>query len=304
MTAALQLGENRPLKFARRLGDDRLLIDSLASLCGNYYFAGEPEQGFPLGEESVERARRLGDDVLLGGSLHGLLCCPPTSSTRLAPNSCSPRPSPAPNDPATSSSPTCCTTTPASMPCARGTSPPPGLTWNRRRKPCRRSERKAPFVSINLGWVLRQEGDPDGARSMFEAGLRISRRNGDRSGIGLRQPWPGVPRRRRRATGTGPGQLHGVAQAFLDRTGEAGKSPKRATAGTASTRCAPASAMSSASGPTPRAWRSASTRPSTWPSEQPTQPELSCHYAGFVPQLRQSPRQPPGVVMPAHHIRS
>ena len=35
-------------------------------------------------------------------------------------------------------------------------------------------------VSVNLGWVLRQDGDPDGARPMFEAGLRIGRRNGDR----------------------------------------------------------------------------------------------------------------------------
>ena len=55
--------------LARQLGDDRLLIRSLAALCGAYYFAGEPETGRPFGQESVERARRLGDDVLLGGSL-------------------------------------------------------------------------------------------------------------------------------------------------------------------------------------------------------------------------------------------
>jgi hypothetical protein len=34
-----------------------------------FYFSGEPEKGLPLGEEAVERARRLGDDVLLGGAL-------------------------------------------------------------------------------------------------------------------------------------------------------------------------------------------------------------------------------------------
>jgi hypothetical protein len=73
-------------------------------------------------------------------------------------------------------------------------------------------------VSVNLGWVLCQESDPDGAQSMFEAGLRISRRNGERSGLayaslGLaclaadRGDW-------HRAA-----ELHGVAQAFLDRTG-------------------------------------------------------------------------------------
>jgi hypothetical protein len=29
-----------------------------------FYFSGEPEKGLPLGEEAVEWARRLGDDVL------------------------------------------------------------------------------------------------------------------------------------------------------------------------------------------------------------------------------------------------
>jgi hypothetical protein len=74
-------------------------------------------------------------------------------------------------------------------------------------------------VLVNLGWVLRQEGEPDGAQSMFEAGLRTARRNGYRSGmayasLGLaclaadRGDW-------HRA-----GQLHAVAQAFLDRAEE------------------------------------------------------------------------------------
>ena len=66
--AGLQLGE-RAVELARQLGDERLLIDSLARLCGNYYFAGQPSTGLPLGQESVERARRLGDDVVLGESL-------------------------------------------------------------------------------------------------------------------------------------------------------------------------------------------------------------------------------------------
>ena len=57
------------VEVARQLGDDRLLIRSLAALCAACYFAGEPETGRPFGQESVERARRLGDDVLLGRSL-------------------------------------------------------------------------------------------------------------------------------------------------------------------------------------------------------------------------------------------
>ena len=73
-------------------------------------------------------------------------------------------------------------------------------------------------MTVNLGLVLRAEGDLDGARSTFEAGLRISRRNGDNLGMasailglaclaGDAGDWD-------RAAA-----LHGVAQAFLDRTG-------------------------------------------------------------------------------------
>ena len=73
-------------------------------------------------------------------------------------------------------------------------------------------------VPTNLGWLLRQEGDPDGARSMFVAGLRISRRNG--SLVGLASVSLGLACLAadlgdwRRA-----GELHGAAQALLDRTG-------------------------------------------------------------------------------------
>ena len=80
-------------------------------------------------------------------------------------------------------------------------------------------------VAVNLGWVRRQDGDPDGARLMFEAGLRIARRNGDRPDmacacLGLaclaadRGDWYRA------------GMLHGVAQAFLDPTGEAWQDPE------------------------------------------------------------------------------
>jgi DNA-binding IclR family transcriptional regulator len=33
-------------------------------------------------------------------------------------------------------------------------------------------------MPITMGWVLRQDNDPDGARASFEAALRISRRSG------------------------------------------------------------------------------------------------------------------------------
>ena len=55
-------------QIAISLGDDRLLIEALAALCFSHVFAGEPGTGLPFGRESVERARQLGDDVVLAYS--------------------------------------------------------------------------------------------------------------------------------------------------------------------------------------------------------------------------------------------
>jgi hypothetical protein len=70
-----------------------------------------------------------------------------------------------------------------------------------------------------MGWVLRQDNDPDGARASFEAVLRMGRHNGDRYGIayaslGLACLVADAGDWDRAAV------LHGVAQAFLDRTGQ------------------------------------------------------------------------------------
>jgi tetratricopeptide (TPR) repeat protein len=73
-------------------------------------------------------------------------------------------------------------------------------------------------VQVNLGDVLRAERDLDGARSTFEAALRISRRNGDywnmaSAILGLACLASETGDWHRAAL------LHGVAQAFEDRTG-------------------------------------------------------------------------------------
>jgi tetratricopeptide (TPR) repeat protein len=74
-------------------------------------------------------------------------------------------------------------------------------------------------LSINNGWVLRQDNDPDGARASVEAALRISRRNGDRSGIANASLALACL-----AADAGDWHqaavLHGAAQAFLDPTGQ------------------------------------------------------------------------------------
>jgi tetratricopeptide (TPR) repeat protein len=72
---------------------------------------------------------------------------------------------------------------------------------------------------VNMGWVLREEGDDTKAGSMFEQALRTARRNGDLGGmayanLGLACLAGDEGDRHRAAV------LHGVAQAFLDQTGE------------------------------------------------------------------------------------
>jgi tetratricopeptide (TPR) repeat protein len=79
-------------------------------------------------------------------------------------------------------------------------------------------------VQVNLGWVLREEGDTTNAGSMFEQALRAARRNGDRTGmghanLGLACLAADQGDRHRAAV------LHGAAQAFLDQTGEPWSQP-------------------------------------------------------------------------------
>ena len=76
-----------------------------------------------------------------------------------------------------------------------------------------------PAAAANLGWVQREEGNPDGARSSFEASLRIGRRSGEQPVIACAILGLGCL-----AADLGDWDrsalLHGVAQAFLDRSGE------------------------------------------------------------------------------------
>jgi len=57
------------LQIARQLNDERLIIQSLTGLASAHGFAGDAERARAMGSESVERARKLGDDVLLAESL-------------------------------------------------------------------------------------------------------------------------------------------------------------------------------------------------------------------------------------------
>jgi len=216
VTAALRLGD-QAVKVARQLGTGRLLIESLAALGFAYYFAGQPERGLPPGREAVERARQLGDDVLLGASLMEYLHCYALMD-------------PAHAGPLFTEAIACTLRsgdhlvagfllTNASVHALRAGDIPAARAYLQQAAQATQTIGGNDLhQSINMGWVLRQDHDPDGARSSFEPALRLSRRSGDRADVAYASlglaclaadegDWP-------RAA-----MLHGVAQAFLDRTG-------------------------------------------------------------------------------------
>ena len=216
VTAAQRLGD-KAVKLARQLGTGRLLIESLAALCFARYFAGQPKRGLPPGREAVERARQLGDDVLLGTSLMEYLHCYALID-------------PAHAGPLFTEAIACTLRSGdhlvagfllnnASVHALRAGDIPAARAYlQQAAQAVQTIGGNDLHQSINMGWVLRQDHNPDGSRSSFEKALRLSRRSGDRADVayaslGLaclaadKGDW-------HRAA-----MLHGVAQAFLDRTG-------------------------------------------------------------------------------------
>jgi predicted ATPase/class 3 adenylate cyclase len=213
VAAARHLAE-QAVELAHQLGDDRLLVRSLAALCAAYYFAGEPETGRPFGQESVERARRLGDDVLLGRSLLlYLLTIDPARSGRLFAEAiaCTERSGDHLINSMLHNNAGAAALEAGDIPAARA-------HLEAAAQAAQQIGYEVVTMSAIMGLVLRAEGDLGGARSTFEAALRIGRRNGHNPNMagailglaclaGDAGDWD-------RAAA-----LHGAAQAFLDRTG-------------------------------------------------------------------------------------
>jgi predicted ATPase/class 3 adenylate cyclase len=202
------------VELARQLGDDRLLVRSLAALCAAHYFTGEPVTGRPFGQESVERARRFGDDVLLGRSLllYLLTIDRPGSGQLFAEAiACTERSGDHLINSMLHNNATGAALEAGDIPAARA-------HLEAAAQAAQQIGYEVVAVSAIMGLVLRAEGDLDGARSTFEAALRIGRRNGHNWNMagailglaclaGDAGDWD-------RAAA-----LHGAAQAFLDRTG-------------------------------------------------------------------------------------
>jgi predicted ATPase/class 3 adenylate cyclase/tetratricopeptide (TPR) repeat protein len=213
LPTARQLAE-QAVQVARPLGDERLLSRALWSLCGAHFYAGEPETGRRFGLESVERARRLGDDVELALNLAGyLLTIDPARSGQLYAEAfaCTERS----GDHLINST---LHNNAGWTALEAGDTPAARAHLEAAAQAAQQIGYENANMPVLLGLVLRAEGDLHGARSAFEAALRIGRRNGnnwDMAGavLGLACLAGDVGDWDLAAV------LHGVAQAFEDRTG-------------------------------------------------------------------------------------
>jgi predicted ATPase/class 3 adenylate cyclase len=213
VATARQLAEQAVL-IARQLGDERLLSRALASLCAAHFFAGEQDVGRPFAQESVEIARRLGDDVLLAVSLlRYLLTIDPARSLPLYTEAiaCTERSGDYLHNSILHNNAGYHALIAGDIPAARA-------HLEAAAQAAQQIGMENATAQANLGDVLRAERDPDGARSTFQAALRISRRNGDNrvmadACLGLACLAGDAGDWDRAAA------LHGAAQALQDRTG-------------------------------------------------------------------------------------
>jgi predicted ATPase/class 3 adenylate cyclase len=206
------------VQLARELDASRLVSESLATLSFVCYLAGAAEPGVPAGQEAVVRARRLGDDVVLGESLTNYLVwdahLDPAQARALFAEAiaCTRRSGDYLYASYVNNQAGVYALHSGDIPAARG-------YLQEAIEAMQVIGDKGRHVAINMGWVLRQDGDPEGARASFESALRISRRSGERSGtayatLGLACLAADAGDWHRAAI------LHGFAQAFLDSTGQ------------------------------------------------------------------------------------
>ena len=220
---ALRLGEEA-MEIAGQLGEDRLLIEAGHVLCAILYFAGMPERGIACGEAAVERARRSGDDGLLGPSLFFLVMCidrvqPDRTEALIAEAiACVERSGDHSLAGDLYNNAGVCSLRKGGLPSAR--------RFLQRAEQARHAVgRRDSTPMINLGWVLRLEGDQAGAADAFRGALRESHRAGNRPDIpyatlGLACHAADTGDWRRTAV------LHGFADAFLGSSGEPWQDPE------------------------------------------------------------------------------
>ncbi|MGO8961636.1 MAG: adenylate/guanylate cyclase domain-containing protein [Streptosporangiaceae bacterium] len=201
-------------EIAEVLGDSRLLILARGTLCLAYFASGKIEIARRLGQESVERARQLGDDLLLGMSLRSyLLSLEPAEAWPLYAEAiaCTERCGDLGTNGALHNNAGIAAMEIGDLPGARA----------HLEAAIQRADATgfaSPTALGNLGLVLRGEHDLDSARSAFDKALRISRRTGDKRTVafiihGLACLATDLSDWHRAA------ELHGAAQELLQKTG-------------------------------------------------------------------------------------
>jgi predicted ATPase/class 3 adenylate cyclase len=221
--SALRYG-GQAVEFARELDDGRLIIQTLSVLSSACYFAGQTERGLPLGQEAVERARTLTDDVLLAEAMSGYVMCidlvDPVQAWTLFDEAiaCTQRSGDRWFAGILHNNAGVHALRVEDVPAARA-------HLEAAAEVMRATGEASDSLAVNLGWVLRLDGDHDGARASFEDALRMSRRSGERFGLAYAVLGLACV-----AGDTGQWSracvLHGLAQALLDRTGEPWQEPE------------------------------------------------------------------------------
>ncbi len=163
-------------ELAEALGDNRLLILARGTLCLAYFASGKIEIARRLGQESVEQARKLGDDLLLGMSLRSyLLSLGPAEARRLYAEAiaCTERCGDLGTNGALHNNAGIAAMEIGDLPGARA-------HFEAAIQGAEATGFASPTALGNLALVLRGEHDLDSARSAFDKALRISRRTGDK----------------------------------------------------------------------------------------------------------------------------
>jgi predicted ATPase/class 3 adenylate cyclase len=214
---APRLGD-QAVRLARQLGDGRLLTQALAAVSTACYLAGEDQRRLPLAREAVQRARQLGDDVLLAETISAYLLgdvlISPADITALFTEGIA-----AAQRSGDHRLAALLANNAAVYALLAGDTPAARAHMEHAVEAARAMGDEDNFEPINMGWVLRQEHDPDGARTSFQAALRASRRTGHRffianASLGLACLAGDDGDWHRAAT------LHGAAQTALERAGQ------------------------------------------------------------------------------------